>query len=94
MTRSEMQAAMGTRIRLAREAIEPDRAAFARTLRVDPATLKKIENGERSPSVFLVAELSRRLGVSTDWLLGGGHDFDAARSLTAIPRISPDSSPW
>lgn len=73
MTRSEMQAAIGYRIRLAREAIEPDRAAFARMLPVDPATLRRIEDGETAPSVFLVMELARRLRVSPNHIILG-HD--------------------
>jgi DNA-binding XRE family transcriptional regulator len=64
-----MQKDMGARIRWARELVEPNRAAFARVLEVDRTTLHKIEDGDRSPSVFLVAQLSHRLRVSTDYII-------------------------
>jgi DNA-binding XRE family transcriptional regulator len=68
---SAMQKDMGARIRWARELVEPNRAAFARVLEVDRTTLHKIEDGDRSPSVFLVAQLSHRLRVSTDYIILG-----------------------
>jgi len=63
---SQMQKDMGSRIRWARQLVEPNRAAFARKQQVDRTTLHKIEDGDRAPSVFLVAELSHKLRVSTD----------------------------
>ena len=86
-----MQTAIGERIRWARELVEPNRAAFARTLDVDRTTLHKIEDGDRAPSVFLVIQLTHRLRVSTDYILLGtlrGVDGElAARLLEAHPEL-------
>ena len=88
---SRMQKDMGERIRWARQLVEPNRAAFARILEVDRTTLHKIEDGERAPSVFLVAQLSHRLRVSTDYIILGtlrGVDGElAARLLDAHPEL-------
>ena len=100
---SQMQKDMGDRIRWARQLVEPNRAAFARGLEVDRTTLHKIEDGERAPSVFLVAQLSHRLHVSTDYIILGtmrGVDGEiAARLLEAHPELhshnrtgSPDAN--
>jgi len=82
---------MGDRIRWARQLVEPNRAAFARGLDVDRTTLHKIEDGERAPSVFLVAQLSHKLRVSTDYIILGtlrGVDGElAARLLEAHPEL-------
>jgi DNA-binding XRE family transcriptional regulator len=71
--------------------VEPNRAAFCRDLRVDRTTLQKIEDGDRSPTVFLVVELSHRLCVSTDYILKGslmGVDGElAARLIEAHPEL-------
>ena len=88
---SQMQKDMGSRIRWARQLVEPNRAAFARKLQVDRTTLHKIEDGERAPSVFLVAELSHKLRVSTDYIILGtmrGVDGElAAQLLQAHPEL-------
>ena len=85
----------GARIRWARELVEPNRAAFARVLEVDRTTLHKIEDGDRSPSVFLVAQLSHRLRVSTDYIILGtlrGVDGElAARLLEEHPELRDHS---
>ena len=86
-----MQKEMGNRIRWARQLVEPNRAAFARVLDVDRTTLHKIEDGARAPSVFLVAELSWRLRVPTDYIIHGtlrGVDGEmAAQLLEAHPEL-------
>jgi DNA-binding XRE family transcriptional regulator len=88
---SQMQKDMGSRIRWARQLVEPNRAAFARKLQVDRTTLHKIEDGDRAPSVFLVAELSHKLLVSTDYIILGtlrGVDGEmAAKLLEAHPEL-------
>jgi tetratricopeptide (TPR) repeat protein len=63
-------AAVGRRLREARE-----RAGFSqRQLSFDgcsPAYISRIEAGERIPSLQLLREMGRRLGVSEDWLATG-----------------------
>lgn len=62
---------IGQRILWARELVEPNRAAFARGLGVDRSTIRKIETGERPPSIFAVLALSHQLRVTPDYILIG-----------------------
>lgn len=81
---SDIQKAVGARIRWARELVEPNRAEFARLMRVDRSTLAKIEDGSRPPSVFNVMDISHRLRVSADYILHGslvGVDAELAAEL-------------
>lgn len=92
---SAMQKEIGQRIRWARDLVEPNRAAFCRDLGVDRTTLQKIEDGERTPSVFLVIEIAHRLRVSTDYILLGslrGVDGElAGRLAVAHPELLGDN---
>ena len=62
--------AVGRRLREAREraSLSQRQLAFAGC---SPAYLSRIEAGERTPSLQLVRELARRLGVSEEWLATG-----------------------
>ncbi|WP_256887515.1 helix-turn-helix domain-containing protein [Acidomonas methanolica] len=83
-----IQRAIGTRIAWARELVIPNQSECARLLGVDASTLNKIEKGDRAPSVFLIAALSNRLRVSTDFLLkgvlNGRTDEELALRLAAL----------
>lgn len=68
---TEVQAAIGMRIKWARELVEPNRAEFARVLGVDRTTVQKIEDGQRPPSIFNVLDFAHRLRVSPDYILTG-----------------------
>jgi len=85
---STLQRAIGTRIAWARELVMPNQSECARLLGVDASTLNKIEKGDRAPSVFLIAALSNRLRVSTDFLLkgvlNGRTDEELALRLAAL----------
>lgn len=76
------------RISWARELVMPNQSECARLLGVDASTLNKIEKGDRAPSVFLIAALSNRLRVSTDFLLkgvlNGRTDEELALRLAAL----------
>lgn len=66
----------------------PNQSECARLLGVDASTLNKIEKGDRAPNVFLIAALSNRLRVSTDFLLkgvlNGRTDEELALRLAAL----------
>lgn len=83
-----VQRAIGTRIAWARELVMPNQSECARLLGIDASTLNKIEKGDRAPSVFLIAALSNRLRVSTDFLLkgilNGRTDEELALRLAAL----------
>ncbi|EHH67000.1 helix-turn-helix domain-containing protein [Gluconobacter morbifer] len=87
-TLTTLQQAIGTRISWARELVIPNQSECARLLGVDASTLNKIERGDRAPSVFLIAALSNRLRVSTDFLLkgvlNGRTDEELALRLAAL----------
>lgn len=86
-----MQTMIGRRILWARELVEPNRAAFARLMGIHRTTLQKIEDGNRTPSIFNVIEIAHRLRVSTDYILIGtlrGVDGElAARLIQAHPEL-------
>lgn len=83
-----LQRAIGMRISWARELVIPNQSECARLLGVDASTLNKIEKGDRAPNVFLIAALSNRLRVSTDFLLkgvlNGRTDEELALRLAAL----------
>lgn len=90
-----LQVKIGHRIRVARELVEPNRAAFARDMEVDRSTLTKIEAGQRAPSIFNVIDIAHRLRVTTDYILRGslrGIDGELAALLSlSDPEILADS---
>lgn len=79
---TEIQRAIGERMRWARELVEPNCAAFARDCGVHPSTLLKVEDGDRAPTVFVIRDYVFRLRVSADFLLfgklgGGDRELEA-----------------
>lgn len=83
---TEMQLQIGKRIMWARELVEPNRAAFARSIGVDRTTVQKIEDGDRAPSIFNVMDFAHALRVTPDYILWGamrGIDGELAAALAA-----------
>lgn len=66
-----LQRQMGERIRWARELVEPSATVFARVLGLHRSTILKIEDGSRAPSLRLVFDISRRLRVTSHYILTG-----------------------
>jgi class 3 adenylate cyclase len=64
---------VGERIRARRERLRMTQRDVANGLQVSAQAVSKWERGENSPDVGVLVALSRLLGVSLDWLLGG-HD--------------------
>ena len=62
--------AVGARLRAARErsGLSQRQLSFPGC---SPAYISRIESGDRIPSLQLLRELGRRLGVSEDWLATG-----------------------
>ena len=65
--------AVGERIRTRRERLGLTQRDIASGLQVSAQAVSKWERGENAPDVGVLVALSRLLGVSLDWLLGG-HD--------------------
>ncbi|MGH2995514.1 MAG: helix-turn-helix domain-containing protein [Gaiellaceae bacterium] len=70
--------AVGERLKAAREqaGLSQRQLAFPGC---SPAYISRIESGDRIPSLQLLRELGRRLGVSEDWLATGKADDDKLR---------------
>jgi transcriptional regulator with XRE-family HTH domain len=66
---SEVQVA--SRVRAQRTALKLTQDELARELGVTHQHVSRIEGGHAVPSLDLLVRLSRRLGVSTDYLLTG-----------------------
>lgn len=99
-----MTATLATRIRAAREAINPKltQQDIAEKVGRSKSAVNLWEQGKSEPSALQLAELSQILGVTTDWLLGvdnsrptaiqGGPE---AITINVVPVISPDDlSVW
>jgi class 3 adenylate cyclase len=68
---SSMLEAVGERIRARRERLGMTQRDVASGLQVSAQAVSKWERGENAPDVGVCVALSRLLGVSLDWLLGG-----------------------
>jgi len=77
---------LGQRIRAQRERLRLKQQDIAHALQVSPQAVSKWERGENGPDLFILGDLARLLGVSTDWLLdthSDGLDVFAASVLTS-----------
>ena len=72
--------AVGSRLRAAREAVNLSQRQLAFP-GCSPAYISRIESGDRIPSLQLLRELGRRLGVSEDYLATG---FDPREHESAV----------
>jgi transcriptional regulator with XRE-family HTH domain len=61
----------GMRILWAREILQPNRYEFARTLGVDPSTIRNIENGKANPGPQLLHWICHSLRISLDYIVDG-----------------------
>lgn len=87
---------LGLRIACLRHSFGLSQAALARELNISPSALGMYEQGRRSPPQDILIALSRRLGVSTDYLLtgriSGQGDYAALEELLhegGIKSVSP-----
>lgn len=82
---------IGSHVRAKRKALGLTQDELARELGVTHQHVSRIEGGQVVPSLDVLVGLSRRLGVTTDYLLTG-HDMtplDAAGAIRAEPQLSP-----
>jgi transcriptional regulator with XRE-family HTH domain len=82
---------IGSHVRKKREALGLNQAQLANELGVTHQHVSRIELEQVAPSLQMLLKLSRRLGVSTDYLLTGREmaPFDASGAIRAEPEISP-----
>lgn len=62
---------IGSRIRGRREALDLTQDELAREIGVTPQHVSRIEGGLNAPSLVLLVQFARVLGVTTDYLLTG-----------------------
>jgi transcriptional regulator with XRE-family HTH domain len=81
---------IGSHVRKKREALGLNQAELANELGVTHQHVSRIELEQVAPSLQMLLKLSRRLGVSTDYLLTGREPapFDASGAIRAEPDIS------
>lgn len=79
---------LGNRIRSQRERLGLKQQDIANALQISPQAVSKWERGENGPDIAVLGDLSRLLGVSTDWLLdaqNAGLDvFDATVFASSV----------
>ena len=61
---------LGKRIRAQREKCRLKQVDIANALQISAQAVSKWERGENAPDIAVLLDLTRLLGVSTDWLLG------------------------
>ena len=66
---------LGQRIKRRREALTITQQELADALRVSPQYVSAIEKNKKVPSLALVSELAKQLGVSIDYLASGEEDY-------------------
>ncbi len=81
---------IGSHVRKKREALGLNQAELANELGVTHQHVSRIELEQVAPSLEMLLKLSRRLGVTTDYLLTGQQATppDAAGAIRAAPDIS------
>jgi len=82
---------IGSHVRAKRKALGLTQDELARELGVTHQHISRIEGGQAVPSLDVLLNLSRRLGVTTDYLLTG-HEMtplDAAGAIRAEPHLNP-----
>lgn len=99
-----MTATLASRIRAAREAINPKitQQDVAERVGRSKSAVNLWENGKGEPSAEALVQLSSMFGVTTDWLLGVDNSRQAAIqgateaiSINAVPVVSADDlSVW
>jgi transcriptional regulator with XRE-family HTH domain len=80
-------------VRTRRKALGLTQEELARELGVTHQHVSRIESGQAEPSLNLLVNISRRLGVTTDHLLTG-HEatpLDAAGAIRAQPDLNPNA---
>jgi transcriptional regulator with XRE-family HTH domain len=84
---------IGSHVRKKREELGLNQAELAKEVRVTHQHISRIELEQVAPSLEMLLKLSRRLGVSTDYLLTGREHapLDALSGIRAEPSISPSA---
>jgi transcriptional regulator with XRE-family HTH domain len=85
-------AAMGPRLRAARERHGATLAGVSRVTGISPSTLSRIETGRRRPTLEVLLQLSKEYGVSLDELAGTALAPAAEPRTPAPPSFGDDKA--
>lgn len=85
-------AAMGPRLRAARERRGATLTGVGRATGISPSTLSRIETGRRGPTLEVVLRLAKEYGVSLDELAGTGLAPAAGPRTSALRRSGDDKA--
>lgn len=85
---------LGLRVAALRREAGLSQAQLARQLQISPSAMGMYEQGRREPSLQLVGQMARILGVSTDYLITGSprpEDADTVEQLLTGRLAAADS---
>ncbi len=84
---------LAVRIRELRKSLSLTQQELARELDVTPQHISRLEIGQAAPSLELLVRLSRRLGVSVDYLLTGDRlpVMDVAGAIRAQEDVTAEA---
>lgn len=68
---SELRALIARRLKIARQAYEPNAAAVARALGITPQTMNKYEQGTTFPDELFLVKFSDLTGIPMDFIFRG-----------------------
>lgn len=75
---------VGDIVRALRNERDISQERLAQKVHVTRATIATYESGSRLPSLYVLIELSRALGVTTDYLLGISREKDAFLDVSGL----------
>lgn len=84
---------MGNRIRLLRNKQKKTQKYFADMLYISPSYLTLIEQGKRTVTLDVLAQIASVCDVSTDYLLFGNSSFQADANSRIFHRLANSYSP-
>lgn len=81
---------LGQRIRRRRETLNITQQELADTLQISAQHISAVENNKKVPSLALISELAKQLGVSVDYLVSGEEGIikDTIPAIKADKRLS------
>lgn len=84
---------MGMRIKLLRNKQKKTQKYFADMLYISPSYLALIEQGKRTITIDVLAQIAKVCDVSTDYLLFGNNSDTATQNLKTFQRLTDSYSP-
>ena len=84
---------IGNRIRSIRKKQKKTQSYYADLLYISPSYLALIESGKRTPTIEILAQISKMSDVSVDYLLFGESSTTLEQNEKTLKRLHEDYSP-